>query len=105
MSFRKGYNTVRFEKLPAGDRSVNAVFGSYAGNPYVGLIFSFERPMQYLLLLKKKTMGNLTTIELGRSYMIHTSTAFTLDTTYWVSQEVVPATVLPSTKHRGNVSY
>jgi len=105
MSFRKGYNTIRFTKLPAGDRSVNAVFGTYAGNPYVGIIFSFERPMQYLLLLKKKTMGNLTTIELGRSYMLHTSTAFTLDTTYWVSQEVVPATVLPSTKHRGKVSY
>ena len=50
MSFRKGYNTVRFTMLPAGDRSVNAVFGIYAGNPYVGLLFSFDRPMQYLLL-------------------------------------------------------
>ena len=37
--------------------------------------------------------------------MIHTNRAFTLDTTYWVSQEVVPATVLPSTKYRGKVSY
>ena len=37
--------------------------------------------------------------------MIYTSRAFTLDTTYWVSQEVVPATVRPSTKHRGKVSY
>jgi hypothetical protein len=105
LSFRKGYNTVRFEKLPAGDRSVNAVFGTYAGNPYVGLIFSFERPMQYLLLHGHKTVGNLKTLEFGRSYMIFTSKAFTIDTTYWVSQEIVPATVLPSTKHRGKVSH
>ncbi len=105
MTFRKGYNTVRFEKLPAGDRSVNAVFGTYAGNPYVSLIFSFERPMQYLLLHGHKTVGNLKTLEPGRSYMIYTSRAFTIDTTYWVSQEVVPATVLPSTKHRGKASH
>ena len=103
MSFRKGYNTVRFTKLPAGERSVTAVFGSYAGNPYASLIFSFERPMQYLLLHGHKTVGNLKTLEPGRSYMIYTNKAFTIDTTYWVSQEVVPATVLPSTKYRGKV--
>ena len=105
LSFRKGYNTVRFTTLPAGDRSVNAVFGSYAGNPYVGLIFSFDRPMQYLLLHGHRTVGNLKTLESGRSYMIFTSRAFSIDTTYWVSQEVLPATVLPSTKHRGAVSH
>jgi len=71
------------------------------GHPYVGLIFSFDRPMQYLLLHGHKTVGNLKALEFGRSYMIHTSKAFTIDTTYWVSQEVVPATVLPSTKYRG----
>lgn len=103
MSFRKGYNTVRFEKLPAGERSVNAVFGKYAGNPYASLIFSFERPMQYLLLHGHKTVGNLKTLEPGRSYMIYTNKAFTIDTTSWVGQEVVPATVLPSTKYRGKV--
>jgi hypothetical protein len=105
ISFRKGYNTVRFEKLPAGDRSVNAVFGKYAGNPYVGLLFSFERPMQYLLLHGHRTVGNLKVLEFGRSYMIYTSRAFTIDTTYWVSQGVIPATTLPSTKHRGKVSH
>jgi hypothetical protein len=105
MSFRKGYNTIRFTTLPTGERSVNAVFGRYAGNPYVSLIFSFDRPMQYLLLHGHRTVGNLKTLEVGRSYMIHTSRAFTIDTTYWVSQEVLPATVLPSTKHRGKVSY
>jgi hypothetical protein len=105
MSFRKGHNTVRFTKLPAGERSVNAVFGRYAGNPYVSLIFSFDRPMQYLLLHGHRTVGNLKTLEFGRSYMIHTSRAFTIDTTYWVSQEVLPATVLPSTKYRGKVQY
>jgi len=105
MSFRKGYNTVRFTKLPAGDRSVNAVFGSYAGNPYVGLLFSFDRPMQYLLLSNNRTVGNLKTMEFGRSYMIYTSRAFTIDTTYWIDREVIPATTLPSTKHRGKVSY
>ena len=87
MSFRKGYNTVRFTKLPAGDRSVNAVFGQYAGNPYVGLIFSFDRPMQYLLLSGDRTVGNLKALEFGRSYMIYTSRAFTLDTTYWVGAD------------------
>jgi len=105
MSFRKGYNTIRFTKLPVGDRSVNAVFGSYAGNPYVGLLFSFDRPIQYLLLSNYKTIGNLKTLEIGRSYMIYTSRAFTIDTTYWVSQEVIPATTLPSTKYRGAVSH
>jgi hypothetical protein len=105
MSFRKGYNTVRFTTLPAGDRSVNAVFGRYAGNPFVGLIFSFDRPMQYLLLHGHRTVGNLKTLESGRSYMIFTSRAFTIDTTNWVSQEVIPATTLPSTKHRGKVQY
>ncbi len=105
MSFRKGYNTIRFTKLPVGDRSVNAVFGSYAGNPYVGLLFSFDRPMQYLLLSNYKTIGNLKSMEIGRSYMIYTSRAFTIDTTYWVSQEVIPATTLPSTKYRGAVSH
>jgi hypothetical protein len=105
ITFRKGYNTVRFAKLPAGDRSVNAVFGRYAGNPFVGLIFSFDRPMQYLLLSNKKTVGNLSAMESGRSYMIYTSRAFTIDTTYWVDGEVIPATTLPSTKHRGKVSY
>jgi hypothetical protein len=105
MSFRKGYNNVRFAKLPSGDRSVNAVFGKYAGNPYVGLIYSFNRPMQYLLLSNYKNFGNLKTMECGRSYMIYTSKAFTLDTTSWVSQEVLPATALPTTKYRGKVSY
>jgi hypothetical protein len=105
MSFRKGYNTIRFTKLPAGDRSVNAVFGIYAGNPYVGLLFSFDRPMQYLLLSNYKTVGNLKAMEFGRSYMIYTSRAFAIDTTYWVSKEVIPATTLPSTKHRGKVQY
>jgi len=105
MTFRKGYNTIRFTKLPAGERSVNAVFGKYTGNPFVGLIFSFDRPMQYLLLHGHKTVGNLQTLQFGRSYMIYTSKAFTIDTTSWVSQEVVPATVLPSTKYRGKVQY
>jgi hypothetical protein len=71
----------------------------------VGLIFSFERPMQYLLLHGHKTVGNLKTLEPGRSYMIYTSKAFTIDTTYWVSQEVLPATVLPSTKYRGKLTH
>jgi hypothetical protein len=35
--------------------------------------------------------------------MIYTSKAFTIDTTQWVSQEVVPSTVLPSTKFRGKI--
>jgi len=81
MSFRKGYSTVRFAKLPPGNRSVNAVFGQFAGNPYVGLIFSFDRPMKYLLLSGGRTVGNLKALEFGRSYMIYTSRAFTLDTT------------------------
>ena len=101
MSFRKGYNTVRFTKLPAGDRSVNAVFGQYAGNPYVGLIFSFDRPMQYLLLSNNRTVGNIKALEFGRSYMIYTSRAFTLDTTYWVGADTAP----PATTYRGKVQY
>ena len=63
MSFRKGYNTVRFTKLPPADRSVDTVFVQYAGNPYVGLIFSFDRPMQYLLLSGGRTVGNLKALE------------------------------------------
>jgi len=101
MAFRKGYNSVRFEKLPAADRSVQGVFGPYAGNPYVGLIFSFDRPMQFLILAKPRTAGNLKTLEFGRSYLIYTSRAFTIDTTSWVSQETVPATALPKTGYRG----
>jgi hypothetical protein len=101
LSIRKGYNTIRFTKLPAGDRSVNAVFGPYAGNPYVGLIFSFDRPMQYLLLHGHKTVGNLKTMEFGRSYMIYSSKAFTIDTTYWVGPDTPP----PATTYQGKVQY
>ena len=101
MAFRKGYNTVRFEKLPAGDRSVDAVFGPYAGNPHVGLIFSFDKPMQFLILAKPRTVGNLKALEFNRSYIIYTGRAFTIDTTSWVSQETVPATALPKTRYRG----
>ena len=61
--------------------------------------------MQYLLLSNNRTVGNLKTMEFGRSYMIYTSRAFTIDTTYWIDREVIPATTLPSTKHRGKVSY
>jgi len=104
MAFRKGYNSVRFEKLPAADRSVQGVFGPYAGNPYVGLIFSFDRPMQFLILAKPRTAGNLKTLEFGRSYLIYTSRAFTIDTTTWVEREAVPATALPAAKYRGKVS-
>jgi hypothetical protein len=86
LTFRKGYNSVRFTKLPAGDRSIDAVFGRYAGNPFVGLIFSFDRPMQYLLLSNKKTVGNLKAMAFGRSYLIYTSRAFTIDTTSWVDR-------------------
>ncbi|HET6490214.1 MAG TPA: SBBP repeat-containing protein, partial [Syntrophales bacterium] len=103
MSFRKGYDTIRFTKLPAGDRSVNAVFGKYAGNPYVGLIFSFDRPMQYLLLANQKTVGNIKALEFGRSYMIYTSKPFVIDTTYWVGPEPLPATILPASKFQGKV--
>jgi hypothetical protein len=101
MSIRKGYNTVQFTKLPPGDRSVNAVFGPYAGNPYVGLIFSFDRPMQYLLLYGHKTVGNLKAMEFGRSYMIYSSKAFTIDTTYWVGPDTPP----PATTYQGKVQY
>jgi hypothetical protein len=101
MSIRKGYSTIRFTKLPAGDRSVNAVFGPYAGNPYVGLIFSFDRPMQYLLLHGHKTVGNLKTMAFGRSYMIYSSKAFTIDTTYWVGPDTPP----PATTYQGKVQY
>jgi hypothetical protein len=103
MSFRKGYSTIRFTTLPAGDRSVNAVFGKYAGNPYVGLIFSFERPMQYLLLYGHKTVGDIKAMEFGRSYMIYTSKAFTLDTTNWVGPSPLPATILPASKFQGRI--
>jgi hypothetical protein len=101
MSIRKGYSTIRFTKLPAGDRSVNAVFGPYAGNPYVGLIFSFDRPMQYLLLSNHKTVGNIKALEFGRSYMIYSSKAFTIDTTYWVGPDTPP----PATTYQGKVQY
>jgi hypothetical protein len=101
ISIRKGYSTVRFTKLPAGDRSVNAVFGPYAGNPYVGLIFSFDHPMQYLLLHGHKTVGNLKTIVFGRSYMIYSSKPFTIDTTYWVGPDAPP----PATTYQGKVQY
>jgi hypothetical protein len=101
MAIRKGYNTVRFTKLPAGERSVNAVFGPYAGNPYVGLIFSFDHPMQYLLLHGHKTVGNLKTIVFGRSYMIYSSKPFTIDTTYWVGPDAPP----PATTYQGKVQY
>jgi hypothetical protein len=101
MSFRKGYNTVRFAKLPSGDKSVNTVFGQYAGNPYVGHLFSFDRPMQYLLLSNNRTVGNIKALEFGRSYMIYTSRAFVLDTTYWVGADTAP----PATTYRGKVQY
>ena len=104
MAFRKGYNSVRFEKLPAADRSVQGVFGPYAGNPYVGLIFSFDRPMQFLILAKPRSAGNLKALEFGRSYLVYTSRAFTIDTTNWVEREAVPATALPAAKYRGKVS-
>ncbi len=59
--------------------------------------------MQYLLLYDQKTVGNLTTMEFGRSYMIYTSKAFTLDTTYWVGPASMPATALPASTYRGKV--
>jgi hypothetical protein len=101
MAIRKGYSTIRFAKLPAGDRSVNAVFGPYAGNPYVGLIFSFDRPMQYLFLHGHKSVGNLKKMEFGRSYMIYSSKAFTIDTTYWVGPDTPP----PATTYQGKLLY
>jgi hypothetical protein len=103
MSFRRGYNTIRFTTLPASDRSVHAVFGIYAGNPYVGLIFSFERPMQYLFLHGHKTVGNIKALEFGRSYMIFTSKAFALDTTNWVGPSPLPTTILPASKFQGKI--
>ena len=105
MVFRKGHNTVRFDKLPAGDRSVDAVFGRYAGNPHVGLLFSFDKPMQFLILAKPRTVGNLKALEFNRSYMIHTGRAFTIDTTSWVSQDTVPATALPKNRYRDRVRH
>lgn len=96
MTFRKGYNTVRFEKLPASDRSVQGVFGPYAGNPYVGLIFSFQRPMQFLILAKPRFAGNLKALEFDRSYLIYTGRAFTIDTTSWVSRPPAAAPTAPS---------
>jgi hypothetical protein len=103
MSFQKGYNTIRFTKLPAGDRSVNTVFGKYAGNPYVGLIFSFDMPMQYLLLANQKTMGHIKAVEFSRSYLIYTSKAFTIDTTYWVGPAPRPTTMLPASKYQDKI--
>ena len=103
MSFQKGYNTIRFTKLPAGDRSVNTVFGTYSGNPYVGLIFSFDRPMQYLLLPDQKSIGNMKAVEFGRSYLIYTGKAFDLDTTYWVGPAPLPATIQPASKFQGKI--
>ena len=105
MSFRKGYNTVRFEKLPASDRTVQGVFGPHAGRPYVGLIFSFQRPMQFLILAKPRFTGNLRTLEFDRSYLIYTSRAFTIDTTSWVSRPPEPSAALPSAKVRGRVRH
>ncbi len=55
--FQEGIQHHPVHEAPAGDRSVSALFGQYAGNPYVGLIFSFDMPMQYLLLSKKKPSG------------------------------------------------
>jgi hypothetical protein len=69
----------------------------------VGLIFSFDRPMQFLILAKPRTAGNLKAIEFGRSYMIYTSRAFTIETTNWVSRQTVPSTALPTTKVRGKI--
>ncbi|HTZ40664.1 MAG TPA: SBBP repeat-containing protein [Syntrophales bacterium] len=87
MIIRKGYSIIQFTKLPAGDRSVDAVFGKYAGPPYVEFIFSFERPMQYLLLLRSGKYGNLKTIEFGRHYDIYSQTGFTIDTTSWLGPD------------------
>ena len=101
MSIRKGYSTVWFTKLPAGDRSVGAVFGKYAGNPFVELIFSLERPMQYLLLLHSGKYGNLKTIEFGRHYYIYSQKVFAIDTTYWVGPDRPP----PTTPFPGKVPY
>lgn len=101
LSIRKGYSTVLFTKLPAGDHSVGAVFGKYAGNPFVELIFSLERPMQYLLLLHSGKYGNLKTIEFGRHYYIYSQQAFTIDTTYWVG----PDRPAPTTPVPGKVPY
>jgi hypothetical protein len=103
MSFKKGYNTVRFTKLPASDRSVSAVFGKYAGSPYVGLIFSFDRPMQYLFFHGHKPVGNLKSLDFAHSYTIYTGKTFSIDTTGWVGPEPLPATVLPHTKHHGKI--
>jgi hypothetical protein len=101
MSIRKGYSTVQFTKLPEGDRSVGAVFGKYAGNPYVELIFSLERPLQYVLLLHSGKYGNLKTIEFGRHYYIYSQKAFTIDTTYWVGPDKPP----PTTPHPRRLPY
>jgi hypothetical protein len=90
LTIRKGYSTVRFTKLPAGDRSVSAVFGKYAGPPYVEVILSLERPMQYLLLLRSGKYGNLRTMDFGRHYYIYSQKAFTIDTTRWVEQGPQP---------------
>lgn len=90
IALRKGFNTVRFDKLPAGNHSVEAVFGPYAGNPYVGLIFGFDRSVQFLFLTKPRFTGNLRTMEFGRSYTIYTTRPFTIDTTNWESRKLSP---------------
>jgi len=67
----------------------------------VGLIFSFDRPMLYLLLSGGRNVGNLKALEFGRSYMIYTSRAFTLDTTSWVGADMAPL----ATTYRGKAQY
>ena len=104
LTFRKGYNTVRFAKLPAGGRSVDAVFGRYAGNPLWGSIFSFERPMQYLLLHGRQDRRQPE--DPGVRPQLHDLHQQGLHDRHdnWVDREVIPATTLPSTKHRGKAS-
>ncbi|HOR31388.1 MAG TPA: hypothetical protein PK391_03165, partial [Syntrophales bacterium] len=65
-------------------------FGPYAGNPYVGLIFGFDRSVQFLFLTKPRFTGNLRTMEFGRSYTIYTTRPFTIDTTNWESRKLSP---------------
>jgi hypothetical protein len=101
IALRKGFNTIRFDKLPAGNHSVEAVFGPYAGNPYVGLIFGFDRPVQFLFLTKPRFTGNLRTMEFGRSYTIYTTRPFTIDTTNWESRQAAPSAAPPAAKADG----
>jgi len=100
IALRKGFNTIRFDKLPAGNHSVEAVFGPYAGNPYVGLIFGFDRPVQFLFLTKPRFTGNLRTMEFGRSYTIYTTRPFTIDTTNWESRQAAPSAAPPAAKSK-----